>query len=198
MATLNRCQLHKTPHTFLLKVGQMQLNKTRISEWSLLICRARATALEKGLNAILEPLLAEVEDILTQDHTGEECSNAPKEEEDTGIISWRTASLTDLPMLVSLACENLAARGDAHNIGTPATIKEATSAMLLVLHAICIAGENLEVTLSPSRCSLTRSACSILPNRPWDDFPQVAFSRSMKMLLCIGNTSWDSQESRTE
>ncbi|KAK9915992.1 hypothetical protein WJX75_007069 [Coccomyxa subellipsoidea] len=109
------------------------------------VIKARATALEKGLNAILEPLLAEVEDILTQDHTGEECSNAPKEEEDTGIISWRTASLTDLPMLVSLACENLAARGDAHNIGTPATIKEATSAMLLVLHAICIAGENLEL-----------------------------------------------------
>lgn len=113
-------------------------------------CRARATALEKGLNAILEPLLAEVEDILTHGHSRDQHSSGPKDEEEeeehADAISWRTASLTDLPDLVSMACDNLAARGEAHNIGTPATIKEATSAMLLVLHAICIAGEKLEAS----------------------------------------------------
>lgn len=124
-------------------------------------CRARATALEKGLNAILEPLLGEVEDLLTKGHPKDQYSAATAEdEEDAGVISWRTASLTDLPDLVSSACTTLATRGEAYNVGTPASIREATSAMLLVLHAICIAGEKLEARL-PSPCLLFLYPASI-------------------------------------
>ena len=117
-------------------------------------CRARATALEKGLNAILEPLLAEVEDLLTKGHPKDQGSAIATEDgEDAGVISWRTASLTDLPELVTFACETLAAQGEAYNVGTPASIREATKAMMLVLHAICIAGEKLEARM-PSACLL--------------------------------------------
>lgn len=83
------------------------------------------------------------------------------------MVSWRTASLTDLPDLVTLACDTLAARGEAYNVGTPASIREATSAMLLVLHAICIAGEKLEARM-PLLCFLFLH----LPPYPLIEAPQ--------------------------
>lgn len=63
-------------------------------------------------------------------------------------LRWGTAALADLPYLLETACYALAERGPESNIGSPASIKEATSAMLLVLHAICIAGEEAQVQLT--------------------------------------------------
>jgi hypothetical protein len=117
--------------------------------------RARATALEKGLNTVLNPLLAEVEDMLTEGHEGYQQSTDGRGEDDRRLLSWGTASLADLPYLLSAACGALADRGPDTNIGTPASIREATSAMLLVLHAICIAGEEAQVWLPCSMCPVS-------------------------------------------
>ena len=51
--------------------------------------------------------------------------------------------LRDLPGLVERAC------GRDYQFGSPASIQEATSGMLRVLHAICVAGECAEVGLMP-------------------------------------------------
>lgn len=99
---------------------------------------------------MLEPLLAEIEEFLTDGFRRESYSSDSSDAQglDADVITWSAASLTDLPELVCLACSTLAARGERFNIGTPGSIKEATSAMMLVLHAICVAGEKLEVSNS--------------------------------------------------
>ena len=89
----------------------------------------RATALEKGLNVILNPILDCVDQLLTQ---GCELGSL--------VVAWDTASISHVPRLVEIAC------GADGELGTLASVREAIAGMLRVLHAICVAGERAEVS----------------------------------------------------
>ena len=125
--------------------------------------RARATALEKGLDTVLNPLLDEVEQLLDRgctldaydDVTDDGCP-ASQEDVDTRDgqrreasgqrVAWDSVRLGDLPGLFRLAC------GRDYAFGTAHSVREATAGMLRVLHAICVAGEAAEVRLAPHLC----------------------------------------------
>ena len=135
-------------------------------------CRARATALEKGLNTVLNPLLDAVEHLLDQGCVLDTIATEPARSGNGDVspsnrrrsssrssngdspasarrsssgsrhrrgLNWDTVQLRDLPGLVERAC------GKEDQLGSPASIQEATSGMLRVLHAICVAGECAEV-----------------------------------------------------
>ena len=88
----------------------------------------RATALEKGLNVILNPILDCVDQLLTR---GCELGSL--------VVSWDNAAISHIPRLVEIAC------GADGELGTLASVREAIAGMLRVLHAICVAGERAEV-----------------------------------------------------
>lgn len=90
----------------------------------------RATALEKGLNVILNPILDCVEQLLTR---GCQLGSAQ--------VTWETAGISHIPRLVEIACG-----GADGELGTLASMREATAGMLRVLHAICVVGERAEVS----------------------------------------------------
>ncbi len=89
----------------------------------------RATALEKGLNMILNPILDCMEQLLEDG-----CELGPL------MVTWKTAGISHIPRLVEVAC------GADGELGTLASVREAIAGMLRVLHAICIAGERADVS----------------------------------------------------
>jgi len=97
----------------------------------------RATALEKGLNVILNPILDCTEQLLTR---GCELGST--------VVTWETAELSHVPRLVEIAC------GADGELGTLASTREAIAGMLRVLHAICVAGERAEVRSAPFKMLL--------------------------------------------
>ncbi|CAK0737023.1 hypothetical protein CVIRNUC_000842 [Coccomyxa viridis] len=114
-----------------------ELSALDVREWiinlDLPVIKMRATALEKGLNVILNPILDCVEQLLTRGCLLGSCQ-----------VTWQTADISHIPRLVEIAC------GADGELGTLASMREATAGMLRVLHAICVAGERGELPVPPA------------------------------------------------
>ena len=93
------------------------------------LLRARAMALEHGLNTILLPILDCMEQLLTRGCQLGSC-----------MATWETARISHLPRLVEAACQ-----GNTQ-LGSLAQLREATAGMLRVLHAMSVAGEKAQVS----------------------------------------------------
>ena len=65
-------------------------------------------------------------------------------------MTWQTADISHIPRLVEIAC------GADGELGTLASMREATAGMLRVLHAICVAGERAEVKCHTNCPALNR------------------------------------------
>ena len=70
-------------------------------------------------------------------------------------MTWQTADISHIPRLVEIAC------GADGELGTLASMREATAGMLRVLHAICVAGERAEVRSSPT-CTVVNRCHAVL------------------------------------
>ncbi|CAL5218423.1 g101 [Coccomyxa viridis] len=88
-----------------------------VQEWiinlDLPVIKMRATALEKGLNIILNPILECVEQLLKDG-----CELGPL------VVTWDTAGISHIPRLVEVAC------GADGELGTLASVREAIAGML--------------------------------------------------------------------
>lgn len=109
------------------------------------LLRARAMALEHGLNTILLPILECMEQLLTRGCQLGSC-----------MATWETARISHLPRLVEAACQ-----GNTQ-LGSLAQLREATSGMLRVLHAMSVAGEKAQVSSQCAECAACIcSRCSV-------------------------------------
>lgn len=101
-------------------------------------CRSRATALEKALDHTLNPLLSLMENHLTKGVDLRWLRQQDTELSDGADITWETATISDIVNLASVAEAEL-------NPPSLSNLGRSVSSCLALLHAICLAGERMEV-----------------------------------------------------
>ena len=106
-------------------------------------------ALEHGLNTILLPILDSVEQLLARGCQLGSC-----------MATWETARISHLPRLVEAACQ-----GNTQ-LGSLAQLREATSGMLRVLHAMSVAGEKAQVSSLCAECAARAFAVGAACEQP--------------------------------
>lgn len=99
-----------------------------------MLCRARATALEKAIDALLNPLLSALEELLSG--KAAELGRGPG-------CHWHTASLKAVLMLLPTAAK-------MHGGVGLASLSRAFTSMLTVVQALSQAASEAEVHLSPN------------------------------------------------